>query len=123
MVGFPVQSASLGLGGILIFHSPPSSGGTTIWKAMEVPLGDHAMFEGESVTRLIWLTAPSASIQRTKSWVPPDLPGARKAMRVPSGDHLGDDPSTRNRFFFPSTFIIQREDSQLSFTASTHLRV
>ena len=60
-----------------------------------VPSGDHARFEGLSVSRVTCDTAPSASIQRTKIWVFPSPSGARKASRLPSGDQRGEDPSRR----------------------------
>ncbi len=44
-------------------------------------------------------------------------------MRVPSGDQRAEEPSTRKRFFVPSAFMIQSDDSQRSSSLFTQRRV
>src|SRR5437870_981410 len=51
--------------------------GTTMTKLIALPSGDHFASLGFSATRVIWEDAPSASIQRTKIWVPLGSPSAR----------------------------------------------
>src|SRR5687767_4861554 len=90
--------------------------------AMDWPSGDHVIAAGAFSTRVIWVVAPSASIQRTKIWFPFGSPSRVNAIRVPSGDQRGDDPSVRNRFRLPSAFMIQSDDFHSSFTLSTQRR-
>jgi len=97
--------------------------GTSIRKAIHFPSGDQAMSEGDSSSRVICVTAPSASIQRTKICVPRGSPRARKAMRVPSGDQRGEEPSIRCRARLPSAFMIQSDEAHRSLILSTHRRV
>src|SRR6185312_2202524 len=44
-------------------------------------------------------------------------------MRVPSGDHWAPEPCTSERWWVPSAFMIQTDDSHLSFILSTQRRV
>ena len=110
--------------------------GTSIVKAIHFPSGDHSRFAGFSSSRVSWVTAPSASIQRVKicalgtavgdpAVVWPAAAGGAcvYAMRVPSGDHFGFDPSTRKRARDPSAFTIQSDDSHLSVSLSIQRRV
>jgi hypothetical protein len=92
-------------------------------KAIWVPSGDQRRLEGPRSTRVICVVAPSASIQRTKIWEPDGWPGAVNAMRVPSGDQTGEDPSRRYRIRDPSAFMIQMPEYRRSFTLSTPPRV
>src|SRR5689334_6293460 len=96
--------------------------GTNIENASHLPSGDHSSPFGDSVRRVSWVTAPSASIQRTKICVPEGSPRAVYAIRVPSGDQRGLAPFTRNRFLEPSMFMIHNAVSQLSFILSTNRR-
>src|SRR5690349_19764996 len=121
MRGASVHFAPLGGVGIGMFQL--SFAGTNMEKAIHFPSGDHSRLLGESVRRVSWVTAPSASIHRTNTWVPDGSPRPVYAMRPPSGDHLGLEPFTRNRFFEPSTFMIHSAVSQLSFILSTNRRV
>src|SRR5258706_12819151 len=105
-----------------IDHS--SAFGTSIANAIDLPSGDHFSVPGASVTRVTCVVAPSASIHRTKTWVPLGSSAiAVYAIRVPSGDHTGPPPLTRNRFLVPSEFMIQIAFSHLSLTRSTQPRV
>jgi hypothetical protein len=96
--------------------------GTNIENEIHLPSGDQSISLGDSVSRVSCVTAPSASIQRTKICVPLGSPGAVKAMRSPSGDQRGFAPFTRNRARVPSTFMIQSDVFQLSFILSTQRR-
>src|SRR2546422_111323 len=97
--------------------------GTSITKAIVLPSGAHFASVGVSVRRVTWDDAPSASIQRTKIWVPLGSPSAKYRMRVPSGDQRASDPFTRNRWCDPSALMIQRAESHLSSTLLTQRRV
>src|SRR5882724_9036969 len=97
--------------------------GTSITKAIALPSGAHFASVGVSVRRVTWDDAPSASIQRTKIWVPLGSPSAKYRMRVPSGDHRASDPFTRKRWCDPSGPAIQRADSHLSSILLTQRRV
>jgi hypothetical protein len=90
-----VHSAPSGLDGMSMCHWGSIAAGTSIVNAMDSPSGAHSRFDGDSVTRVTWLTAPSSSIQRTKICGPSGSPGATYAIRLPSGDQTGDEPSTR----------------------------
>ena len=72
MRGDSVHLAPLGLSGMSIRHALSFFLGTTIWKAIELPSGDQRMFDGDSITRVIWLAAPSSGTT-TQLW-PTDLP-------------------------------------------------
>ena len=87
------------------------------------PSGDQATFEGDCSRRVICVVAPSASIQRTKICVASGWPSSTKAMRVPSGDQRGAAPSSRNRFFEPSAFMIHTDEDRRSLIWSTSDRV
>ena len=95
-----------------------SSDGTVMTKEMWVPSGDQAMSDGLSSSRVICVVAPSASIQRTKI-----CESLRKAMRVPSGDQRGLDPSSRKRAREPSAFITHTDEARRSSCWSTQDRV
>ena len=88
-----------------------------------MPSGDQRTPLGEFSTRVICVVLPSASIHRTKIWLPSVSPSSINAMRVPSGDQIGEDPSTKNRLLDPSAFMIQMDDRRRSFILSTQLRV
>src|SRR5262245_38399540 len=111
------------LGGVGIGIAQLSRYGTFMLNAIVLPSGDHRKFDGASVRRVICDVAPSASIHLTKICEPPGSPRAMYAMRVPSGDHCTSPPSVSARFFVPSTFIIQSDDSQRSFSLSIQRRV
>ena len=96
---------------------------TRLVKAIHSPSGDQRAPEGPFSSRVIWLTAPSASIQRTKSWDPPDSPRAVKRMRLPSGDQAAPLPSIRFRLREPSAFMIHSDDSRWSACLSIQPRV
>ena len=81
---------------------------------MYSPSGDHLKLLGVSSSRVTGVVAPSASIQRTWICCPPGSPGARYAMRVPSGDQRGFDPFTRNRWRPPSASMIRISESKRS---------
>src|SRR5690606_30908820 len=100
-----------------------SGAGTSIVNAIHFPSGDHAMSDGDSSSRVICVTAPSASIHRTKICDPRGSPRAMNAIRVPSGDHRAEEPSISFLCLEPSAFMIQSDDSQRSLTLSTHPRV
>ena len=44
--------------------------GTNMANPIHFPSGDHLMLRGPSVSRVTWVVAPSASIQRTKICAP-----------------------------------------------------
>ncbi len=90
---------------------------------MTLPSGAQRGSAGVSSTRVICVTAPSASIQRTNSCVPLGSPSARKAIRVPSGDQRAFDPFTRKRWCEPSALMIHSADSHLSSSLLTQRRV
>ena len=100
-----------------IAHAGSGPGSTTARKAMEPLSGAQTIWDGGLSSRVTWLSAPSASIQRTKIW-----PSRRKATRVPSGDQRGLPPSVRKRFFEPSAPMSQSSVFRRSFMASTKLR-
>ncbi len=78
MRGDAVHLAPSGAAGRSMRQSPPfDCGGTRMTKETERPSGDHFTLEGDSVRRVTCVVAPSASIQRTKIWVPFGSPGAR----------------------------------------------
>ena len=52
-----------------IFHS--SDSGTSMRNAIDLPSGDQRKLTGVSCTRVTCDVAPSASIQRTKTWLSP----------------------------------------------------
>ena len=83
-----------------------SSSSTSIVNAMCAPSGDQRRLPGECSSRVIWVVAPSASIQRTKICEPSGSPDAVKAMRVPSGDQIAPDPSISSRLRVPSAFMM-----------------
>src|SRR6476620_6913662 len=85
--------------------------GTTELKPIHLPSGAQRISAGPSVSVVTCVVAPSESIHLTKICVPDGLPSARYAMRVPSGDHTAFPPVVRKRFFEPSAFMIQSEDS------------
>ncbi len=58
-----------------IFHRAES--GASMAKLTSLPSGDQRGSAGVSSTRVIWVTAPSASIQRTNTCVPLGSPSAR----------------------------------------------
>src|SRR5207245_5180294 len=93
--GAGVQLAPAGGCGIEIFHGVES--GTSIANEIALPSGDQRASAGVSSTRVTCVTAPSASIQRTKTCVPLVSPSARYTIRVPSGDQRAPDPFTRKR--------------------------
>jgi hypothetical protein len=66
------------------------------------PSGDHAMADGDSVSRVICVAAPSASMYRTQICVPRGSPCAVYAIRLPSGDQRADEPSSSARGRAPS---------------------
>src|SRR5213592_593720 len=68
MRGAGVHFAPSGAIGIEIFHGVSLF--TSIVNASERPSGDQLRFEGFSLTCVTCDVAPSASIQRTKTWVP-----------------------------------------------------
>src|SRR5207247_7427426 len=121
MRGAGVHFAPSGAIGIEIFHGVSLF--TSIVNASERPSGDQLRFEGFSLTCVTCDVAPSASIQRTKTWVPFGSPSAKYAMRVPSGDQRALEPFTKNRFFEPSAFMIHRPASQRSSILFTQRRV
>src|SRR5438046_10113106 len=69
----------------------------SIANEIALPSGDQRASAGVSSTRVTCVTAPSASIQRTKTCVPLVSPSARYTIRVPSGDQRAPDPFTRKR--------------------------
>jgi hypothetical protein len=102
----------------LTLHS--GSAGTTILNPSDFPSGDQRTSLGAWLVRVTCIVAPSASMYRTK--ICGGLPGsgsARYAIRVPSGDHTGSEPLTRNRCAAPSAAITQSADSHASFVRST----
>src|ERR1051326_1281102 len=113
MRGGSVHFAPRGGVGMRMFQSLLRAG-TIMLNAIHLPSGDHWMLLGFSVRRVSWLTAPSASMYRTKTCVPLGSPFGREAMRVPSGDHCAFEPFTSARFFVPSTFMIHSDDCQAS---------
>src|SRR5262249_44983168 len=119
--GGSVHFAPFGSGGMLIVHLSDSR--TNIENAIDFPSGDQRALRGDSVTRVTWVAGPSTSTQRTKSCAPFGSPSARYARRLPSGDHRGADPLTKNRFWLPPALIIQISDSHLSAIWSTCSRV
>src|SRR4051812_50210708 len=96
-----------------------SVAGTNIENAIDLPSGDHLALRGASATWVICVAAPSASTQRTKSCAPFGSPSARYIRRLPSGDHRGVLPFTRNRFCDPSAFRIHNSESHLSSSLLT----
>src|ERR1022692_2778241 len=97
--------------------------GTSITKAMDLLSGDQDGPPGVCSTWVICVTAPSASIQRTKSCRPRGWPSRTNATRVPSDDQRGDEPSVSLRLCEPSAFMIQRSEARLSLILSTQPRV
>ncbi len=75
MRGAGVHLALGGAAGMLIGQSCFS--GTSIANAIDLPSGDQCSSEGVLVTRVTWVVAPVASIQRTNTWVPLGSPSAR----------------------------------------------
>jgi hypothetical protein len=112
--------APFGAEGIVIFQS--SRAGTSIVNAIHLPSGDHSSPDGFSVRCVSCVTAPSASINRTKTCAPLGSPRVTYAMRVPSGDHFASDPSRRKRFLVPSTFMIHNDVFHVSLILSIHRR-
>src|SRR5688500_14337005 len=110
--GAAVHFAPVGAAGMSIFHV--SGFGTNIVNASVLPSGDQLRSEIGSLTRVTCDVAPSASMYRTKSWVPLGSPSFRNAMRVPSGDQRGLAPLVRKRLRDPSAAMIQRLASQRS---------
>ena len=123
MRGVSVQLAPSGAAGRSIDQSLGNSPGVYMVKEIIDPSGDHMAFMGVSGTLVIGETAPSSSIQRTKSWVPSGSLVAENRMRVPSGDQRGEEPSTRNRLRVPSAFMSHRPESQRSSIWLTQLLV
>src|SRR4026208_1428733 len=121
MRGALVQVAPVGAAGRSIFQLV--SLGTSMVKPIHLPSGDQRGPPGVFSTRVTWLTAPSASMYFTKICDPDGSPSARKAIRVPSGDHTGFDPLARKRSLPPSELMIQSAVSNWSFILSTKRRV
>ena len=96
---------------------------TDMVKAICVPSGDHSTLPGPFSRWVTWVSAPSASIQRTKIWVPSSSLPLVKRIRSPLGDHFGEDPSVRRRFRLPSAFMMYTSESRRSLILSTQLRV
>ena len=120
--GSPTQFAPSGLAGSEI-PAKSARSDTLLVNAIHSPSGDQIGLEGPRSSRVTGVTAPSASIQRTKIWLPRGSPGATKRMRVPSGDQRAPLPSSRWRGREPSAFIIHSDDSRRSLILSTHPRV
>src|SRR5260221_4344832 len=112
-------------GGVGMSMRQSSRAGTSMVNAIHLPSGDHSRLLGVSDRRVNCVTAPSASIHRTKicafSAVGPVASGAFvNAIRVPSGDHFGVAPLTRKRARVPSAFMIHSDDSHRWSLLSTH---
>src|ERR1700744_3302070 len=78
--------------------------GTDIIKASQRPSGDQARAPGDSVKLLIGALMPLA-VQYMNSCAEPSGARAMYAIRVPSGDHLGEPlvgAPDRGRSFLPS---------------------
>src|ERR1700693_5451903 len=100
--GDSVHLAPFGAAGMGMWKLSPD--GTDIEKASDFPSGAHSTADGASVRCEICVTAPSASIQRTKICWPPGSPFAMYAMRLPSGDHFTSEPCTSDLWWDPSAF-------------------
>ena len=120
-MGASVHLAPSGRPGRLIGHGWSES--TDMEKAIRVPSGDHSTLPGLFCRWVTCVSAPSASIQRTKIWVPSSSAPRVKRMRSPLGDHSGDEPSVKRRFRVPSAFMIHTSESRWSLILSTQLRV
>src|SRR5688572_23124984 len=121
MRGVSTHFAPEGALGSLIGQFVRSS--SCIENASHCPSGDHSRPEAPESRRVICDVAPSASIQRTQIWLPRGSPSAVYAMRSPVGDHVALEPLTRKRFFDPSAFMIQTDDSRRSLILSIQPRV
>src|SRR5262249_3986670 len=113
--------APSGAPGMLIFQGVSLF--TSIAKASDLPLGDQLKLLGISLRCVTCDVAPSASIQRTKIWVPLGSPSAKNAIREPSGDQRAFEPFTRKRLREPSAFMIHSPASQRSSILFTQRRV
>ena len=105
-----------------MLQSGSGPGGTTARKASEPLSGAHRICAGGFSSRVIWLSAPSASIQRTNTCDPRGSPDRVKATRVLSGDQRGPAPSVRNRCREPSAPMTQSSLLMPSTTGSTKRR-
>ena len=114
--------APSGASGMSMTQSGSAPGGTTARKASEPLSGAHRICDGGFSSRVIRLSAPSASIQRTKICGPPGSADRVKAMRVPSGDQRAPAPSVRNRFREPSAPMTHSSVRMPSVIASTNRR-
>src|SRR4051812_1821592 len=85
------------LGGVGIGMRQLSLIGTFIVNAIDFPSGAHSSPDGDSVRCEICVTAPSASMYRTKICWPLGSPFAMYAMRLPSGDQCTSEPCTSAR--------------------------
>src|SRR5271166_6549867 len=108
MRGAGVHFAPSGSGGMLMFHLLRS--GTNMENAIILPSGDQCASATFSVERVTCEAGPSASIHRTKIWVPLGSPSARYRTRLLSEAQRGFAPLARKRCWEPSAFMIQREE-------------
>ena len=117
-----VHSAPSGAFGMSMLQAGSGPGETTARNASEPLSGAHRICDGGFSSRVIWLSAPSASIQRTNTCDPRGSPDLVKAMRVPSGDQRGPAPSARKRLREPSAPMTQSSLRTPSATGSTKRR-